>query len=181
MHYETKNVKAHFNVTTPICVPERWKKNVTQHSNFWTFRPGHPVLENLVYIVFPSAGHVNVSGLKDFHDSDTVKNYFAHLFEVKALSEVSVDNSTSSGDTQEHVNLIRLYQKITTSQFLSTYPCTISIRPHYFPSALVRPKRCSRQFISTCIVFNNGKFVVVGSKSEAQTARTVNNLKQFLD
>lgn len=183
MHVKTRNVKGHFRVSSsPILVPETLKKHTVQYSNFWTFRPGGQSIGNLVYVVFPSAGYVNVSGLNDFDVGEYAKQHFINLFEIDGdVSDFIVDSSTASGvfdvPAEEGTDLSRLLTLMTSSEGeRPQYPCTISIRPCYFPSALIRPKSAFKNTIATCIIFSNGKFVVVGSKSKAQTERTINNL-----
>ena len=180
----TTNVKGHFTVSTPITIPEILQSQVKHHGNFWTVRLHHltsltPISsQKLVYVVFPTCGHVNVSGIKDFNECDIAKLEFERLFDVRALSAFNIDNSTSCGKLPfASLDLLKLYSLVVSGQG-PAFPCTISIRPHYFPSVLLRPKHCHQ--ISTSILFTNGKFIVIGAKSPAQTARTVHNLQQLV-
>ena len=188
MYCETKNVKGHFRVTSaPIVLPDHIKPLTTQYSNFWTFRPGTsaPGVGNLVYIVFPDAGYVNVSGLTHFDSGPLAIKFFTDRFNISEseVSDFAVDSSTASGlfdvCPTPGADLPGLFSKIISGEEKLKYPCTISIRPHYFPSALIRPKSALKGTIATYIIFSNGKFVVVGSKSVAQTHRTVKNLLPF--
>ena len=181
------NVKAHFSVQAPIPVPDSISDHVVYHGNFLTVRPPPSLVKHLtdraklVYVVFPSSGHVNVSGIKDFDTCYQAVQVFEHLFSVKATSDICVDNSTASGrfPVIDNLRLSRLFDKVEEFAF----PCTISIRPHYFPSVLLRPAQRSLpepNLISTSIVFTNGKFIIVGSKTRAQVARTYHNLNHII-
>lgn len=182
------NVKGHFSVSTPISVPNDIAKIIVHHGNFWTVRPpGH---SKLVFVVFPASGHVNVSGIRNFALTHAATKIFEDLFDTKITSELHIDNSTASGrlavgvgsandEDQQQLQLTRLFGNLDRLAF----PCTVSIRPHYFPSALLRPlKRAlsDPDLISTSILFTNGKFIIVGSKTEAQVARTFQNLNQLV-
>ena len=200
LQVKTSNIKGHFRVATPVSLPSaadeaRTFKRVTAHSNFWTVRPKHAVYDSLVFTVFPKSGYVNFSGVKNFGDCDAIKSEFERLFGVRATSAVSVDNSTSSGRLPfARIPLARLYWSVTGQQQQprqqpagggggggSCYPCTISLRPHYFPSALLRPIKACCKDIGTSILFPNGKFIVVGAKSPGQVARTARNLHRLVD
>ena len=187
LQVKTSNIKGHFRVATPVSLPSaddepRSFKRVTAHSNFWTVRPKHAVYDSLVFL-----GYVNFSGVKNFGDCDAIKSEFG----VRATSAVSVDNSTSSGRLPfARIPLARLYWSVTGQQQRqqpagggggSCYPCTISLRPHYFPSALLRPNKACCKDIGTSILFPNGKFIVVGAKSPGQVARTARNLHRLVD
>lgn len=182
-HYSevtVKNVKGHFSVDTPISAPPDALANYVRfHSNFWTVRP--PGEGNLVYVVFPKSGHVNVSGIKDFEETELARVKFEKLFGARSTGAFCVDNSTAVGAIPfQNVSPAGLYKTVVEQQHFP-FPCTVSIRPHYFPSVLLRPKHRCRHRISTVILFSNGKFIIVGAKRPSQIACTVHNLKQIIN
>lgn len=189
------NVKAHFRVTPSVKVPNALQQCVTTYNNFWTFRPplAHiPVLLitgncKLVYVVFPRSGHVNVSGIKAFSQCNLAQETFTDLFQVSIIMPIAADNSTVTGrlplQKEENLHLAKLpalLPKLLLRSSSPIHPCTVSIRPHYFPSALLRPKKQSKHLISTIILFTNGKFIIIGSKNLAQATRTLHNLQQIV-
>lgn len=193
---QVRNVKAHFGVTPLIEVPQSLQQYIKTHNNFWIFRPPPSLLPaslltancNLVYIVFPKSGHVNVSGIKSFSECYLTEETFVNLFQVSIVRSIVADNSTVIGQLlpQQQPSKLNLGKLITlvpslllqSSSYI--YPCTVSIRPHYFPSALIRPKRQSRSHISTVILFTNGKYIIIGSKDLTQAKRTLHNLEQIV-
>lgn len=187
--FDINNVKAHFRVTPDIGIPTALRPFVEcSGCNYWTVRPPPSlVLDNklrncsLTYVVFPKSGHVNVSGLRDFTDCEIAQDRFTHLFSVSVVKSVIADNSTAVGNLPvKQLNLHRVYlvvQRLLTDDIV---PCTVSLRPQHFPSALLRPKRESKNRISTVILFGNGKFIIIGAKSIDQMNRTLENLKQIV-
>lgn len=176
----TSNVKGHFKVQAPVTLPDCLKDYVICHNNYWMVRPPHPIFRKLVYTVFYSSGHINVSGIKDFDDCDHAQLLFEQLFNVASVSQFCIDNSTSTGQLCMTSNSINL-SKLKLTENIDTYfafPCTVSLRPHYFPGALIRPAKITHE-ICTSILFSNGKFNIVGAKHPAQVARTVHNLQQM--
>ena len=181
----TCNVKGHFYVQTPITLPEHIEPHIVRRNNFWTFR--RPSDFSFVYVIFPRRGYVNVSGIKAFDECERALTTFEQLFHALATSGFCVDNSTASGCFTLHDSHQRLHLP-DLLRVRDTHPCTISIRPDYFPAALVRPTAAAatapaleQHSISTCILFANGKFIIVGSKSPEQTTRTVLNLESLVN
>lgn len=191
LRVNVSNVKGHFYVKAPVLPPKEKEDQdfvVKYHGNFWSvkLKEGKNLLQNgnyhsnFVYIVFPQRGYVNVSGIQDFNECNLAKVKFERLFNTRAKTGFRVDNSTASGHLPfDHIHLPDLLEVRRTHH---SFPCTISLRPHYFPAVLIRPLEHirRRQLISTCILFANGKFIVVGSKSPAQTAHSVHNLQQLV-
>lgn len=135
-----------------------------------------------MYTIFPESGHVNVSGIKHFHECDHVTLFFEQLFNTRVTSTFHIDNSTSTGTLANNVILpLDLTRLIGFDGHSLPYSCTISLRPHYvFPGVLIRPSRQTANIISTCILFRSGKFNIVGAKNQGQIQRTTVALQDII-
>jgi len=166
--YTVKNVKVHVILPHPITIPKHLNHVSKHHSNFTVVRVG-----GFVFIIFPNSGCVNISSIKNFDNIKDAINVFNHHFSTNIQREhIVVDNSTASGQLSGE-GIIQLF-KLIQSPIVDSARLTVSIRPHYFPSATIRgkpiqvqPKRkqkCRSDF-ATCIIFSNRKFIIVGGKS----------------
>lgn len=168
--YSVSNVKVHFNVGKSIDIPEHLQSFAVHHSNFLTLR-----LNKFVCTIFPKNGHVNISGIQNFKQIkeavQEINNQFG--FDIRE-DNIVVDNSTASGHLKRRIKLFQL------KRFSDKENVIISIRPHYFPSALIRSKRLSSDRRTT-ILFANGKFIIVGSKSPGEIDSTFKQLCALTD
>jgi len=125
-------------------------RSTKQHGNFFVFRP-----RCFVYIIFPKARFVNITGIK--HKSQFVEatKKFVDYFYLKSESPViKIDNITACSrinnfcglDTFEKV-LLKNKQKILSIKFNS----------YIFPSIYLKLENKG-----TLIFFNSGKFNIVG-------------------
>lgn len=161
------NIKVHFK----IAHSERGKLRaeslanqgkVKPFGNFFTFRPQS---RSFVFVVFPLAGHVNVSGIRHTGHLHKVKRCFAECndISVTSIGPIIIDNITASGRFTSQLNLPRLFTECDSKVFKA------SLRPHLFPSALLRPRAppplLPSDRLGSVILFANGKFVIVGSRS----------------
>ena len=150
------NIKFHVKLGHPITVPEKLNDATVRHSNFVVIRV-HP----LVITVFPSSGHINVSGVRKFRDiKDAVRQLNQHLHCDIEERNITVDNSTASGKLQ--VQLPFNFNSLLKVEGKNLF--NISVRPHFFPSIVLRPK--VKKSLGTCMVFSTGTFIIVGAKSE---------------
>ena len=193
------NVKGRFTVgPVPLRITPRLAGIVRQHSNFWTVRLGHD--GDVVYVVFARSGHVNVSGLKTLFEFSARRAVarFERAFACKASSPFIVDNSTAAGrfygggggggggsaanngnSNDSRLPLNRLYRRLSP---LQQQPLTVSIRPDHFPSALLRPARGQPAgTLCTCIIFPNGKYIIVGGRSRSQIDNTFREAGRLVD
>ena len=165
--FTVNNVKVHVRVAGGVIVPTDFEDDkLTQYSNFVVCR-----LANFVYTVFPKKGHVNISGIRNFAQIPSAVTVFNSRFHTNIIPiNVVVDNSTASGKLSKPVQLHSL--------LAHRHPdITISIRPHYFPSAVIRSLSSSSLPKSrTIILFANGKYNIVGAKSEQEIRQTVETL-----
>ena len=171
MDIRVSNVKIHFKLHRRISYPKKPHK-YKSYSNFFTCREG-----KYVFTVFPLKGHVNVSGLLSYDQGFDAVKTFKEIFNIELNEKdisIIIDNSTASGQLKGYNTLL-----LPKLLLFNPTPFTISIRPHFFPCALLRAEK---NFFSdlkpaTVILFSNGKFVIVGAKSHRQLVYTFNELK----
>jgi len=180
--YNVKNVKIHVNVHKPIIVPNYLQDRSKQHSNFTVIR-----VDGFVFILFLNSGFANISGIKNFESIKGAVDSFNHHFSTTIQREhIVIDNSTASGKLAGKNN-VHLH-KLINSPIIDSAHLSVSIRPHYFPSATIRGKpnqicskrkqKCRVDF-ATCVIFSNGKFIIVGGKSINQIENTFSILCQL--
>ena len=191
------NVKIHFKLPRdqPIKLPAEDDPRLKFFSNFFTYR-----WSSLVFTVFhqnrQTRIHVNVSGLRHFDDHVSALRVFDSLFGTSTAASddvvCRVDNSTASGHfrCEPGLNLRHLSHVDTT-------PFTVSIRPHFFPAALLRSRveptpsshrrprgrrslRLQDGRPATAIVFSNGKYVIVGARSADHLQLTFRHLSHCI-
>ena len=164
--FQVKNVKVHFKTHKNLIIPKKTQPLCTTHSNFITLRS-----TPYVFVIFAKSGHVNVSGIRNFEDIKniipTVKDQLC--VDVQA-SDIVIDNSTASGQISK-INFHDLQKHASTHNVL------VILRPHFFPSALIRQKKTSQNIVKgTIILFQNGKFIIVGCKSYSAIEETFHQL-----
>jgi len=158
------NVKIRFKFQAPIIIPTHLSHTVVYHNNFLTVR-----FDSLSCVIFPKSGHVNISGIKDFSCIKEALICFNHQFDSDICEDVIIiDNSTASGRLPCH--------PICIPKLIGNDLVTVSIRQQFFPSAVIRPKRRAQEQredkLATIILFANGKFNIVGGKSERSIHQT---------
>jgi len=154
------NVKCHFKPksTTKALQDLKFtaKKQVGKSfHNFYVLRQN-----GLVYVIFPSGQHVNISGIRSLGEEvDRAKDTFCELLsEPSEGIPVIVDNITAvCSINSTRVNLVKLKEEVEKLTKKST---TVSLRPYSFPSAVLRTKK-----LPTLQVFSSGKVVIVGGKT----------------
>ena len=154
---KVSNVKCHFKTLFPVQIPSkiRERETIKQYSNFFIWRK-----RKFVYTVFAQAGIVNITGCKNFN-SETLQavRLFQKEFclpENSSLSDLNfkIDCSTASG------KLVGI-TKISLHHIQTSNPkINISLRPHYFSSAVIREKTKP-----TILLFQSGSFIILGAKS----------------
>ena len=174
-HYKTYNVKFHFklsdkNLAQKIVLDERANENQqsqTRHKNFCIKR-----IEKNVFTIF-SSGHVNVTGVRSFDDVRKTIDIFTSQFNTVEKNSIVIDNSTtvasyfgtkskeknSAQHSEKRINISAL-TSIIKNDLSNEDNITLSLRPHFFPGAVIRRKnKC------TIIVFTTGRFIIIGAKS----------------
>ena len=172
---EVCNVKIHFKIPGGVdledllqAVDEGKGDRVKVHSNFVSIRAG-----KLALVIFPRSGHVNLSGVRDFEGIKAAVNEFNHQFDTNICeSNIVVDNSTASGKVcLEGVSLKNLATAAAAAARGKRPGTRVSIRPHCFPSAVLRTRG-----EPTVILFANGNFVIVGGKTPESVDRALETL-----
>lgn len=135
------------------------KLSIETHNNLHIIRD--PEIKNRVYTIFNS-GHINITGLKNFHEIKGGLDRFNFLFKQSVKEEdIRINNSTSSGNVsnnENHLNFKKIKEEVA-KQKSSKHEITFNFRPHHFPGAILR-----RKDKSTIILFSNGKYNIVGAK-----------------
>lgn len=166
------NVKVHWKIThLPLVIPINIKHQVIHYTNFLTWRQ-----YGYVYTIFLKNGHVNVSGIKNFKAIKGAMETFNDQFDTNIqFDNITVDNTTASGRLpQEKICLYRLAKDHKQENEL-----TISIRPHYFPSAVIRQKQKKeegKRRKGTIVLFSNGKYNILGCKTKESIEKTFEQL-----
>jgi len=173
-----KNVKFHFSVNHPLSIPERLlnRSSTKKHVNFYVIR-----LSSFVYIIFNTAGHVNVSGVPSFEAiASALEEFNTHFHCQVKRSAVRIDNTTASGQFSTDFNFPKLLKHCSAK----SHPgYKISVRTDFFPSIILRPSHASKNFLektATCIIFSNSKYIIVGSKSQDTIQETYLKANTFV-
>lgn len=132
------------------------------------------------YVVFPKSGHVNASRIANFDNINKCVDDFNTQFNANiAYDNITVDNSTACGRLK-----IRSILHCNLQDKANSVGVTVSTRPYCFPSTTIRPKLAPgetkkkrnrkklKKDTGTIVLFNSGKYNIVGCKSLAQIART---------
>ena len=159
----TSNVKFHFHIRAQREESELWHPEKSaasdvisrrDHRNFSVYR-----VKRLVFTIFQGRHYVNVTGVKNFELISEAVNTFNLFFREKVLlSDITIDNSTSSGSLGKRVNLVATRCFLDSEKNSTGY--RLSLRPHYFPGGVLRKKGHN-----TVIIFATGKYIIVGAKS----------------
>ncbi len=180
MELSLKNVKFHFAVNHPLSIPDHLlnRESTKKHVNFFVIW-----LKTFVYIIFPSAGHVNVSGVPSFESiSIALKEFNAQFGYAIQRSDIKIDNTTASGRFARFD-----FPKLLKHCSKNHPDYRISVRTDFFPSIILRPSSLSRRQnlsgsvgLSTCIIFSNGKYIIVGAKSIDSIRHTFSHANTFV-
>lgn len=156
MDYQTHNVKFHFKTDSEVFTKSKIAApplaEARRNQNFVVRKFG-----KTVFTIFTS-GHVNATGVKSFSEISAAVKLFSKQFGLsydECSKSVIIDNSTSSAfvPLKNRLNLALLRNKLGNSS-------SLSLRPHFFPGAVIRRKeKC------TIVIFTTGRFIIIGAKS----------------
>lgn len=136
--------------------------------NFLVLRRGP-----LCFTLFFKSGHVNCSGTR------TTAGIGASLLEAEEIfrKKLTVDDTTISSTTWSGRFPHNLLNIPSCQQALhdSGRPIRVSLRPSRFPGGVVRSDNHP-----TLILFRNGKYIVVGAKSESEVKEALDNVRPSL-
>jgi hypothetical protein len=96
--------------------------------------------------------HFNVTGIKNFQSVDEFKTYFKNIFFPCEILNFKIDNITATFNLNNEINLFKLYE-ISNK---------VNYNPERFPGLFLK------DFEKTCIIFKNGKVIILGCKSEKE-------------
>ena len=146
--------------------PIREELQFAHHNNFHVVKG----IRHLTLIVFSKSGHVNVTGVRGFHQVRDILNLLSDVLRDPSLREeetfrnVSIVSSTATGALNESVQIVRLLQ----SYHEPTDPLNLTIQRGHFPSLLIR-----RSDQKGCVqLFCNGRFNIVGCVSAGDIDRS---------
>ena len=166
MCLKTHNVKFHFksNIRDLSYKTKNYIKST--HKNFIVLR-----IDEKVFTIFNS-GHINVTGVKCFNDVyNTVRMFCNHFLECDyeyCKKSITVDNSTCSA-------YIDVKKKLYLPDLIKVTKRTVSLRPDFFPGAVLREKNQP-----TVVVFSTGKFIIIGGKSYSEVNELYQQICQLL-
>lgn len=172
------NVKIHFKLSEEVNhlkklknLKERWE--VKWHSNFVVIRA------RFVYIAYFSSNHINATGLKSELDISSSLAELCEIYEIKSelFSNAKIDNITSSGSFNRKIklNVIRQNLKEKTEE----HSCSFNYNKDHFPGAFLKFFSHSQK-VGTAIIFNSGKYSIVGAKCASHTALVFSRMQVIL-
>lgn len=135
--------------------------NVVNHSNYSVIR------DVFVYIIFWSGDYVNVTKIPSSSDIDKSVQHFKKILKIKHCKyTITIHNICASGKFIRPYNLKRLHRFLKQCDLNAK----IKLNQSIFPALYVKFKS------GTCIIFQNGKYTVVGCDSEKQITRLVSSV-----
>lgn len=163
-HIDISHVKIRFECVDEIVIPNSLK--ITKYSNFIIIRSNQ-----YVFTIFEKNKKVNVCGIKTLQKIPIALKYFFRIFKT-TCKNVIIDNITGTGNLQKEIPL----HKILKNQSEEIY---ITFRPNIFSAAIIRTRT---PFIGgTILLFQNGKFNIVGCKSIKEIKTTLNRFYNYID
>ena len=110
--------------------------------------------------------HFNVTGVKNFNQVEGFADFFNNFFFTCEILNFKIDNITATFNVNNKINLLKLYE--------------ISEKVKYnrerFPGLFLK------DYEKTCIIFKNGKVIILGCKSEKEVCLIWQKvLKRLLD
>ena len=169
LSYEISNVKCHFKIGKEIKITCRKERNIRRFQNFFVWKKSQ-----FTFIVFEKAGVINITGCKNFFE-DPFKAFqifcenFVDLHQPALKYTHKIDCSTISGKIP-NCSSINLFDLKPYSDCIK-----ISIRPHYFSSAVIRRKE-----EPTILIFSTGSFIILGSKEDSQITESIKVIQKIL-
>jgi TATA-box binding protein (TBP) (component of TFIID and TFIIIB) len=135
------------------------KRIFKRHHNFIVFR------NDFVFIIFFGSGTVNITGIKSFSHITEALQTFCTTFHTRRrhIQGLTVDNVSANGQFSHLVDLVQLKQVINQREDKGDkLISSVSFNTNYFPAAF-----CKTFSIGTILVFNSGRFNIVGAKCQS--------------
>jgi TATA-box binding protein (TBP) (component of TFIID and TFIIIB) len=128
------------------------------------------IKENFTYIIFPKGGYINITGIPSLEEIKNVKTELCKDFSLQLhmlTEEVIIDNISASGDFNYKINIPKLQHILKNTDFKTKFD------RDFFPGIF-----CYTYTIGTIIIYNSGKYVIVGAKC-LQDVKTIHK-KMFV-
>jgi TATA-box binding protein (TBP) (component of TFIID and TFIIIB) len=160
----------------PRCIKDDGE-SVTVFENYLSVR-----LASLTLVLFPSSGHVNITGIQSFNKLDDATALVSHVFGCKSLT-LRVVSSTCSGIIHG-VNPNEKYKFNSTAwvavaeQYKDMY--TVTIRRGLFASVIIRNIARNPSWSGCIQIFNTGRYNIVGCKEEEAIRNAIGSLTALL-
>ena len=150
------------------------KKDVTVkcYGNFFVWRKG-----SFVYIIFPCANYVNITGIRSKRKLHCSFRKFEDKFQLKnSLTFKQIDNITtcSSINNFKNINYFRKKLLDLNDKFEKRF-YSLKFNSNYFPAIYLKLRDKG-----TFIIFNSGKFNLVGFNSIIEIKRQLCKFRQIL-
>lgn len=142
-------------------------KNLKREEKFKKTRTG--IKDSFLYnkskitvYTFNQANIINFTGIKSFSDIDNVFREYKAIRRIEYATKPKVDNTTAVLNTKLTQTLEKIKYKLNEKHLIGGNIELVSIKynPSVFPGLTVKTK------IGTCNVFNSGKIILIGCKSE---------------
>ena len=139
-------------------------------NNFFVLRKN-----GFVFIIFYT-GHVNCTKLLTSNEIESSKSVLIQSVKECSVTETKIDNITASGSIFDNhsiasgrkINLFKLCSFLKVNNVKHRY------NPHRFPGLNFK------LYGVTFLVFNSGKFILIGEKSLVDLNSTINEFSQFM-
>lgn len=157
-------------------------ENVKTFTNYISVK-----LASLTLVLFPSTGHVNITGIVSFEQLFSAAALINHVFGYHDLkqTDLTVVSSTCSGYiVNSNSNSNQGYSFRPTSwrrlslQFQGKY--TFTFKRGLFPSVIIRNISPAPKWTGCIQLFTSGSYNIVGCKSQKAIEEAVETLKLFL-
>lgn len=159
--YDVNNIKVSYKLTSSRLAQQledlaaKSRESSKRLGNFFVFRK-----KDFVYVIF-FKGHVNCTKLKTLREVKRSKKILTRSISGECtVSRANIDNITASGSIfnarergVKKLNLLRFCDFLKGEQLKHRY------NPHRFPGLNFRLLNV------TFLIFNSGKFIVIGAKS----------------
>lgn len=160
-----RNLKVGVNI--PICkyrqrAINNSKLNIVDHSNYSVIRDVY------VYIVFWSGNYVNITKIPSIKVVKKSVEHFQRILNLKRSAfTITIHNICASGKFNKARNLKKLYKFMKN---INNQEVRVKLNQSIFPALYVKFKT------GTCIIFQNGKYTIVGCESETNVRTIVHKV-----
>lgn len=160
-----QNIKLGFRIQSKVTKDSIFKKldcpSLKTFHNFFVLR------KQFVYTIFWAGSYINVTKIPDYKDIEKAVDYISNILDIVPI-DIKIHNICSSGSLEKNLQLRTLSQSLKSEY-------RTSFNTHFFPALFLR-----RKFEPTIVLFQNGKYSIIGAKSEEQSRNSLIFLKNVL-